>query len=121
HDALRHGGGASRQAVADMRPPLRVLRHEPGEEEGRAPEPGLADVEKLAQAQQASGLQVQVHRTEGFLADQDRIPAPLALSAYRCVQEALTNVVRHSTATTAQVKLRTGATQERRWVESEGV
>src|SRR5699024_2910966 len=120
-DALRQVEAASRQAVAGVRWLLQVVRHERGEEDGRAREPGRADVEKLAQAQQASGLPVQVHRTEGFLADQERIPAPLALSAYRCVQEALTNVVRHSTATTAQVTLRTGATQESSWVEIEVV
>src|SRR5699024_2715593 len=115
-DALRHVESASRQAVMEMRSLLHVLRHEAGETHGRSPEPGLADVEALAQSQQAAGLQVQVHRTESFLADMDHIPAPLSLSAYRCVQEALTNVVRHSTATTAQVTLRTGATQESSWV-----
>lgn len=119
--ALRTVESASREAVGEMRSLLQVLRHDPSEETDRAPEPTLADVDALAQAQAPAGLRVQVHRTAGFGSTAETVPGPLQLSAYRCIQEALTNVVRHSTATAAQVTLRAGPGDEGRWVEIEVV
>ncbi|MGW0770229.1 sensor histidine kinase [Streptomyces sp. NPDC002676] len=57
-----------------------------------SPSPGLADVERLAAATAGAGVRVDV-RCSG---EQRPVPADIDLSAYRIVQEALTNVVRHA-------------------------
>ena len=118
--ALRTVESASREAVTEMRSLLKVLRSDEDDDDGnRVPEPTLDEVEGLARSHAASGLRVSVNRVEhtpGALAE---VPAPLALSAYRCIQESLTNVYRHSTATAAQVTIRTGAEAPDRWLEVE--
>ncbi|MGW3245794.1 sensor histidine kinase [Streptomyces sp. NPDC001070] len=57
-----------------------------------APSPGLDDVEQLAAATVEAGVRVDVRRS----GEQRPLPADIDLSAYRIVQEALTNVVRHA-------------------------
>ncbi len=70
-----------------------------------APAPGLADLDRLVARIAGAGLQVAVERT-GRVRD---IPGGIDLSAYRIVQEALTNVVKHSRAATCQVVIGYGA------------
>jgi signal transduction histidine kinase len=70
-----------------------------------APQPGLDDVEELAAPLRAAGLQVVVTRA-GVPCP---LPAGVDLSAYRIVQEALTNTLRHARATLAEVTFRYGA------------
>ena len=120
--ALRTVESASREAVTEMRALLRVLRDDGGGTSAhgaRQPEPDLTDVEDLARSYAAAGLQVDVNRVEAAPGDLAAVPAPLALSAYRCVQESLTNVSHHSTATRAQVTLRTGTSPDTQWLEVE--
>ncbi|WKU43023.1 ATP-binding protein [Streptomyces sp. VNUA116] len=57
-----------------------------------APAPGPADLGRLAAVTADAGVRVDVCRTE----DEHPLPADIDLSAYRIVQEALTNVVRHA-------------------------
>ncbi|MCG6495525.1 sensor histidine kinase [Kitasatospora sp. A2-31] len=57
-----------------------------------APAPGLADLDRLAAATADAGVRVEVRRS----GEQRQLPPELDLSAYRIVQEALTNVVRHA-------------------------
>ena len=64
-----------------------------------APAPGLADLDRLVARTAGAGVQVAVERT-GAVRD---VPAGIDLSAYRIVQEALTNVVKHSGAGTCHV------------------
>jgi signal transduction histidine kinase len=93
----------SRQALVEMRRLLGVLRQEAETRGSLAPAPGLAEVEALAAEVARAGVRVEV-RIEGT---PSRLPAGLDLSAYRIVQEALTNVVRHAgPATTARVAVR---------------
>lgn len=120
--ALRTVESASREAVTEMRSLLKVLRSDEGDEASdgsRLPEPTLADVDMLAGSFTSSGVQVSVHRVEHSPGALAQIPAPLALSAYRCIQESLTNIHRHSTATTAQVTIRTGGEAPAPWLEVE--
>ena len=60
--------------------------------ERRRPGPSLARLDELADTVRATGMTVQVHR-EGVL---DGLPATVDLAAYRIVQEALTNTLRHA-------------------------
>ena len=84
-----------------MRRLLGVLRQE-AEPRGSLARRGLAEVEALAAEVARAGVRVEV-RIEGTPAE---LPAGLDLSAYRIVQEALTNVVRHAGPATARVAVR---------------
>ncbi|WP_298585187.1 sensor histidine kinase [uncultured Kocuria sp.] len=127
--ALRTIEASSRTAVGEMRQLLGVLRAEgedgpPGPGGGtsaaaRRPDPGLADIAALARQHADNGLAVEVRTVEDVPGDLDRVPPALGLSAFRCAQESLSNVIRHSTATTASVTLRTGRGPEGPWFELE--
>ena len=82
---------SSRDALAEMRRLVTVLRDADDGEPVLAPAPGLLDVHRLVAEVAAAGVIVDVH-TEGDLAE---VPDGVSLAAYRIVQEALTNVVRH--------------------------
>jgi signal transduction histidine kinase len=82
-----------RQALTDMRAVLGVLRAEEGEE-GTGPQPNLDDVPALVERVRAAGTPVSF-TTTGAARPVDRAAS---LAAYRVVQEALTNVVRHAAA-----------------------
>jgi signal transduction histidine kinase len=66
-----------------------------------APAPGLADLARLVSGTAGAGVQVEVRQTGHATS----IPASIDLSAFRIVQEALTNVVRHSGADTCLVSI----------------
>ena len=100
---------SSREAVTQMRSLLGTLRDlddEPGDRDGRAPEPGVGDLATLAAERTASGLATAYDVVESSPGAAQRIPGPLGLSLYRVAQEALANTTRHSTARTARVVLR---------------
>jgi len=88
---------ASRQAMTELRHALGVITHTPG---GTEPLPGLA---RLGELTAGSGLAVSVEGDTGPL------PAAVDLTAYRVIQESLTNVLRHSAAPAAHVRLRNEA------------
>ena len=90
-----------REALADMRRILGVL-HAQDESEGRAPQPGLAAVDELLERVRAAGLQVTL-TTEG---EAPSVPSGLDLAAYRIIQEALTNTLRHAQASEARVSVK---------------
>jgi signal transduction histidine kinase len=92
----------SRAALTELRRLLGVLRQE-GEPEGDlAPVPGLADLDALLAEVAKAGLGVRL-KVEGTPSP---LPAGIDLSAYRIVQEALTNVVKHAGPARAQVTIR---------------
>jgi signal transduction histidine kinase len=72
-----------------------------------APAPGLADLDRLVARTAGAGVRVEVLRTGPARA----IPAGIDLSAFRIVQEALTNVVKHSGADRCLVRIAHGAGQ----------
>jgi signal transduction histidine kinase len=89
-----------RQAMTEMHATLRLLRGD-GDTPELSPQPGLAQLERLIEQLHRAGLAVEL-TVEGQ-------PRPLAqgidLSAYRIVQEALTNVVKHASAARTHVTL----------------
>jgi signal transduction histidine kinase len=102
--ALTTIGTTGRQALAEMRRLLGVLRSEAGDD-GLAPQPGLDDLESLVAQVRASGLPVTLH-VEGT---PTRLSGGRGLAAFRVVQEALTNVLKHAgPAAQAVVHLRFG-------------
>ncbi|MGH8933058.1 MAG: sensor histidine kinase [Egibacteraceae bacterium] len=93
--------GTSRQAVGEMQRMLGFLRQE-DEVDALAPPPSLRRLGSLVTQMSEAKLAVEVC-VEG---DQKPLPASVDLSAYRVVQEALTNTLKHAKATTAAVTLR---------------
>ena len=92
-----------RQALVEMKRLVGMLR-EGDEEAGLAPQPGVADVERLVAQMREAGLGVEL-RVEGTPRP---VPIGVDLSAYRVVQEALTNALKHGAGGRAVVTLRYG-------------
>jgi len=90
---------STRDALAEMRRLVTVLRHEDGSVASRQPAPGLSNLHELVATVAQAGVTVDV-RTTG---DLTQVPPGVSLAAYRVIQEALTNVVRHAGPTRAGV------------------
>jgi signal transduction histidine kinase len=78
---------ASRQALAEMRGVLAVLR--PDAEAQLGPQPGLEQVDELVAGLRAGGLEARLE------VEPMRLPPGIGLAVYRIVQESLTNVIKH--------------------------
>ncbi|MBO1418762.1 sensor histidine kinase [Streptomyces sp. FH025] len=89
--ALGEIESAGRETLAALRRMLVVLREAEGEPSATAPQ-GLGDLDRLAETTTAAGVRVVVRRegTPGPL------PPEIDLSAFRIIQESVTNVVRHA-------------------------
>ncbi|GAA2116528.1 histidine kinase [Kitasatospora saccharophila] len=94
---------AARGSLAEMRRLLGVLRAD-GSAPDKTPQPGLADLPKLLATAGQAGVRAELAVEEGVSA-LGPVPDAVALSAYRVVQEALANVVRHAPGATAEVRL----------------
>jgi len=92
-----------REALAEMRRMVGVLRR-PEEAPALAPQPSLEQIEKLVEHTCEAGLPVEL-RIEG---EPIQLPAGVDLTAYRLVQEGLTNAIKHARAQRAEVVVRYG-------------
>jgi signal transduction histidine kinase len=95
--------GLGRAAMGELHRTLDLLRgaDEPAE---RGPRPTLADLEQLVEQTREGGLSVEL----AFLGPHKPLPASVEVSAFRIVQEALTNVRRHASASRVEVRVRYG-------------
>jgi len=100
-DALRNVEQAGRTALAEMRRLLGAMRNA-DEEPELVPHPGLHDLEALADDVRAAGLAVHLQ----VYGDPAPLSPGLDLSAYRIVQEGLTNALKHARASRADVAVR---------------
>jgi signal transduction histidine kinase len=98
--AVRTIGRTAREALDELRRVLGIVR--PGDEAELSPQPELARLPDLVEQVQTAGLGV----TLEINGEQRQLPPALELSAYRIVQEALTNTLRHAGARHARVILR---------------
>jgi signal transduction histidine kinase len=98
---LRRIEGTVREAMGEMRRLLGVLRAE-GELAPLAPQPGLGDLDSLIADARAAGLAVDA----AVAPRADALPAGLEITAFRIVQEALTNVRRHAHASRVAIDVR---------------
>ena len=97
-NALKDVEGAGRGALVEMRRLLGAMRHE-DDELDLTPQPGLGSLEPLLGEVRRAGLPVEVQ----FEGEPFPLPEAIDLSAYRIVQEGLTNALKHAHATQAQV------------------
>lgn len=94
----------SRETLAGLRHMLGALRRAESDHDDVAPMPGLADLDRLAANAAGAGVRVELrHRGE-----RRPLPQEIELSAYRIVQESVTNVVRHSGAHSCHVGVEFG-------------
>jgi len=104
-DALAAIEATSRETLSGLRRMVTGLRRadpEPGPGEAPpGPAPSLADIERLAAPTLEAGVKVDVD----WRGSREPLPADIDLSAFRIIQEAVTNVVRHAGTGQCQVRI----------------
>ena len=91
----------ARQSLSDMERMLGILRHTEADAVPFGPQPGLDQVDRLAEQFTDAGLPVDVN----VAGEPHKLPKSLDLSAYRIVQEALTNALKHAGPTRVRVAI----------------
>ncbi|HEY3882332.1 MAG TPA: sensor histidine kinase [Trebonia sp.] len=91
----------TRRSLREMRLLVSVLRDPDGQDTELSPAPGVADIDRLVAAAGSAGVAVEL-TVDGAVRP---LPPAIDLSAYRIMQEALTNVVRHAGPTRARIRL----------------
>src|SRR5439155_15584222 len=114
-DALRGVEQAGRTALTEMRRLLGAMRSD-GDEVELMPQPGLDGLDSLLEEVGRAGLPVRLH-LEG---EPFPLPRAIDLSAYRIVQEGVTNALKHSRASNADVTVRYGPDEVQLEVRDDG-
>jgi signal transduction histidine kinase len=114
-EALRAVEDTGRSALGDMRRMLGAMRSEADGAEFE-PQPGLDRLDVLLREIRRAGLPVELH----VAGEPSRLPAAIDLSAYRIVQEGLTNALKHARASRASVHIGYAADELRIQVSDDG-
>jgi signal transduction histidine kinase len=114
-DTLKNVEHAGRTALAEMRRLLNAMRHDDDGLE-LLPQPGLDDLEALVSEVRQAGLAVRLQVQGQPVA----LPPGLDLSAYRIVQEGLTNALKHAHADEVEVDVQYGSAELRLEVRDNG-
>ena len=114
-DTLKNVEQAGRTALAEMRRLLNAMRDD-GDELELLPHPGLDNLDSLVDDVRAAGLPVRLQIRGEPIA----LPPGLDLSAYRILQEGLTNALKHARASQAEVEVHYDATELRLEVRDDG-
>ncbi len=112
--ALRSIEESGRSALTELRRLLGIVRT--SEQSSREPQPGLAALVELVEQVRATGLEVELE-LDGELGE---LPAGVDLSAYRIIQEALTNTLKHSQASRARIRVSRRADELELEIEDDG-
>jgi signal transduction histidine kinase len=107
---------ASKDGLRELRAILDVLRNADDQADPTAPVPGMSRLDALVTGVRLTGLRV----TVGIEGEPRPLPAMTDLSAFRIIQEALTNTVRHAGASAATVAVRYGGDDLRIEVRDDG-
>lgn len=91
-----------RQALAELRRAVGILRGDSDLPAELLPQPGLAQLDELLEQVRLAGMKVDLNVT----GEPRQLPVGVQLSVYRLVQESLTNVLKHADAAQAEVELR---------------
>ena len=94
---------SSHQALTELREVLGVLREDPGDAKPEQPQPSAGDLPGLVEEARAAGMNVAY-----AVGPLDVIPEPLGRTAYRVVQEGLTNARKHAPDTLVSVEMTGG-------------
>jgi signal transduction histidine kinase len=93
---------ASRDAIAELRAMVGVLRDSDHPDAPRTPAPGVENIAELVGRARETGLEIRLETTG---ARPGRLPDAVSLAAYRIVQESLTNARRHATGAPIRINL----------------
>jgi signal transduction histidine kinase len=102
-EALSSIEGSGRQALAEMRRLLGILRTD-REGLALAPQPSLAHLDALIEQVRRAGLPVELK----VIGQRQQLPSGVDVSAYRIIQEGLTNAIKHAGPAHAEVVVRYG-------------
>src|SRR5580700_1150265 len=100
-DALAAIEASSRETLSGLHRMVTGLRRAEAEQAPPGPAPGLADIEQLAATTLDAGVRVDVE----WRGSREPLPADIDLSAFRIIQEAVTNVARHAGADRCRVRI----------------
>ena len=106
---------ASNDALSELRSVLDILR-EGSDRAPRSPAPSLADVDALIDRTRSAGLDLR----KEVSGEERRLPANVERAAYRIVQEALTNVTRHSSSSSATISISYSDNELRLQIDDDG-
>lgn len=100
HEAVANIRKTSKRALAELRGMINVLRNDASNNAPLTPVAALPALDEVVTRVEQAGIKVDMNNQTNSL-----LPAPVSISAYRIVQEALTNILRHSNADEVRIDL----------------